>query len=75
MIRWTTTAALVAVALVGGAIASGCAATPLGAQRDAQRAYQECVDLNGESACTREKEIAEERRRTLDDRDLNRGKY
>lgn len=75
MVRWVTTATLVAAVLLGAAVGLGCASTPLGAHRQAQRAYQECVDLNGEFACTREKEIAEKRRRELDDRDLNRGKY
>lgn len=65
----------VALAVCGIAGLGGCASTPLGADREAQRAYQECVDLNGEYACQREKEIAEKRRRELNERDLNRGKY
>ena len=49
-----------------------CSSTPLGASRDAQRAYRDCVDLNGEASCRREKALAEKRRRELNDRDLNR---
>ena len=50
-----------------------CTATPLGAQRDAQRAYEECVELNGEARCERERALAEKRQRELNERDLNRG--
>ena len=50
-----------------------CAATPLGANRDAQRAYEECVELNGEARCERERALAEQRQRELNERDLNRG--
>ncbi len=60
-----------AIALVLLTVAA-CSSTPLGAQREAQRAYRECVELNGEARCQREKALADKRRRELNDRDLNR---
>ena len=77
MTRWTAVwVVLVAlVATVAMACSSAYSRTAIGASREADRAYQECVDLNGEFACSREKEIAEQRRREMNERDLNRGKY
>ncbi len=51
----------------------GCASTPLGAHREAQRAYQDCVEINGESRCERERAAMERRARELQERDLNQG--
>lgn len=52
---------------------ASCSSTPLGALRDAERAYRECVELNGEARCQREKALADKRRGELQDRDLNQG--
>lgn len=51
---------------------AACSSTPLGAQREAQQAYEDCVALNGEGSCQREKAIAEKRRGELNDRRPNR---
>lgn len=51
---------------------AACSSTPLGAQREAQQVYEDCVALNGEGSCQREKAIAEKRRGELNDRRPNR---
>ena len=56
------------VLVVGGCLSS----TPYGAHREAQRTYEECVALNGEVACQREKALADKRRRELERRGLGR---
>ena len=55
-------------------LSGGCSATPLGAQRQAQRAYEDCVELNGPNSCGRERATAERRREELNDRDLNKSR-
>lgn len=52
---------------------AACVSTPLGAQRRAEQDYQDCVLLNGEGSCQREKALADKRREELQDRDLNQG--
>jgi hypothetical protein len=44
----------------------GCSMTPYGAHRDAQLAYEHCVELNGEAGCQKEKETLDRRRKELD---------
>ncbi len=62
-IKW----ALALLLLVGG-----CVSTPYTANRAAQQAYQDCVEINGAAACDRERETAQQREREMNNRDLNR---